>query len=66
MIKVFESVGEPADLFDDQVDGFGSAQCQRGGAAAAVVGSEAAGCLALWVPVACSGLTFNGFVDFRL
>jgi hypothetical protein len=25
MIKVFESVGEPANLFDDQVDGFGAA-----------------------------------------
>ena len=25
VIKVFESVGEPADLFDDQVDGFGAA-----------------------------------------
>ena len=25
MIKVFESVGEPANLFDDQVDGLGAA-----------------------------------------
>src|SRR5215213_9411888 len=25
MIKVSEAVGEPADLFDDQVDGFGAA-----------------------------------------
>src|SRR5689334_15153378 len=25
MIKVFESVGEPADFFDDEVDGFGAA-----------------------------------------
>src|SRR5215212_9736012 len=25
MIKVSESVGEPTDLFDDQVDGFGAA-----------------------------------------
>ena len=25
MIKIFESVGQAADLFDDQVDGFGAA-----------------------------------------
>jgi hypothetical protein len=25
VIKIFEAVGEPADLFDDQVDGFGYA-----------------------------------------
>ena len=25
MIKVFESVGQAADFFDDQVDGFGAA-----------------------------------------
>ena len=66
MIKVSKSVGEPAGLLDDQVDGFGATQCHCGDAAAAVVGSEAAGCLALSVPVACSGLTFNGFVDIRL
>ena len=66
VIRVFESVGQSTDFFDDEVDGFGAAQCQCGGAAVAVVGSEAARCLALSVPVACSGLTFNGFVDIRL
>ena len=66
MLEIPEAMSESADLLDDQVDGFGAAQCHRGGAAAAVVGSEAAGCLALSVPVACSGLTFNGFVDIRL
>ena len=66
MGEIFESVCKPANLLDDQVDGFGAAQCHCGDAAAAVVGSEAAGCLALSVPVACSGLTFNGFVDIWL
>jgi hypothetical protein len=37
MVKVFESVGEPADLFDDQVDGFGAAV---GDAAGVEVGSS--------------------------